>query len=183
MRSKLFISLSFIIPLILISGCINEKTKIDDPEVNERTTTDHSDLGEGYLVETESENVFSYTLDPDECLISMTCQLVWEDEDPVDRPIRYQNEGDQFTVTITNGDNISIIDTRINAPGYTGTIICRYQGDGMDWETISRPMTFYVEIYLVNAGDQYHYLKKDEATKVEDIGNEYSWTIEYTIMV
>ena len=183
MRTTLWYSLAIILLLIMTSGCINEDNSVDTPEESHRTTTNHSNSGEGHLEEMETDSVFSYTLENEECLISMICNLVWEDEAPVDRPIQYENEGDYFMVTITNGANVSVINTARNIPGYPGNIICRYQGDGMDWEVVTRPMTIFVEIELVFAGDQYPYHRKDEATKVEDTGNDYSWTVDYTLMV
>ena len=135
MKSKLLIIVVSIVPLILISGCLEGGFSIDEPDYTDRETFDFVDFRDGHLEETESEMVFTVNLGDGEYITHFSCLATWVDEEPVERMREYYNEGDQFRVSISDGGNITMRAISTNPTGGVGNVYCFYPSDIVDSQT------------------------------------------------
>lgn len=166
---------------LVLSGCIGtggERMNGTDHLVG--VPVDGSDEGAGNLEEEESEVVFQLEIEHDQHLIHLSVLVNWRDEDPVERGVKYVNEGDRFSVMITDGANITLNENSENAEGSEGRLYLSLEGDIVDNQTLSHSGTYSVVVTLLYAGDQYPYYLRSEALKVEDSANDYTWSVEYT---
>lgn len=177
MKFKPFVLL---LTAILISGCINSGSSDIDGEdriVGKAITGE--DHGNGYLEEYESKIVFFLDLEENQFLTHLTFIVNWDDEPPVKRGIDYENQGDQFTLRVTDGASISFASSVINAPRTQGRAFVHLGGDVVDNQSKTGGALFTCEITLTYAGDQYPMNIPSESLRVDDTGNEYRWSMEY----
>ena len=175
------IGVPVIVLCLLLSGCLasgGDRIKGEDYLLG--VPLEGSDEGSGYLGEKESEVVFQLKIGEGQYLIRLSDLINWKDEDPVDEGVRYVNEGDQFSAVITNGDNVNICSNSINMEDCEGRLYLYLDGDIVDNQTLSLPGTYSVIVTLLYAGDQYPYYYRSEVLKVEDTGNDYRWSVDYT---
>lgn len=178
--NKVWILVITIISIIFSSGCLDIGVLTSDSETKlVGTPFDESLYGSGYLEEGAEEILFELPLGDFQYLIHMRAIINWEDEPPVDRSMAYHNEGDTFSVRITGGEHINHVSSNVNAEYCEGRTYVNVEGDLVQNDSISRPLTFRVVVKLIHCGDQYPLYYRSEAMKVEDEGNDYTWTVEY----
>ncbi len=178
-RTSLLIS--SIVILVSISGCLDVSST--DIQVEDRLTgepIDGSDQGSSHLEEFNSEPIFSLDLGVDQHLIRLIVILNWVDEPPAQSGVPYVNDGETFTVRISDGERINYMASTTNVAGSPGKMYVHLPGDIVDNQTVSDPKRFSVEITLTNAGDQYPYYFPVESLRIDDTGNDYTWSVEYT---
>ncbi len=178
---KTMIALSSIsVFFIMVSGCMG----ISGPDIESEdrlvgTPFEDSFSGSGYLEEEATTILFKLELTDFQFLIHMKAIINWEDEPPLDRAGSYHNEGDTFTLRVTDGERIDQTSSNVNSEYCEGRTYVYIEGDLVQNDSISRPLTFTVELTLLHCGDQYPYYYHSEALREEDPGNEYRWTVDY----
>lgn len=165
--------------IVLTTGCIDSGSSGGSVGAsNIGDIIEGEENGVSYLAEGNSETLFTIDIAEGQFLIELVCILNWVDEDPIDNRIReYVNTQDVFTVTLSNGDDIRILETEGNPIDGPGVMYVEVPADVVDNQTISRPMTFTVEVNMMNAGDQYPRNYISESEKVIDKGNDYTWKV------
>lgn len=181
-RSRVIIPL--IITVFLIPGCIEPRgnTDTDNEPITRWEPFPYQFSGEEYLEEFGSMVIFTLELAKGEHLVNMTAFVSWYDEPPDNRVREYENYGDQFTVTMMDGNLIHKICSTENVPGFQGYVSVYHIGTTFDKDIPSNLGPIWIEVTLDYAGDQYARGTHDEQTKIEDDGNAFSWLVTYTII-
>lgn len=165
---------------VLLSGCIDNTS--DDIDVENRLVGKKiggSDGGTGHLEEQQEEDLFTLSLSENKHLTGMTVIVDWNDEPPQQSSTVYYNEGDQFNTVISDDNNLKKMGSYTNVPGNPGHLVLFLEGIIVDNQTIPQPVTYTISVKLLNAGDQYPYVHQSELLKVEDTGNDFSWSVFY----
>ena len=174
------LSLAAILILLATSGCTESSS--DDIDVENRLVgkkISGSDGGTGHLEEQQEEDLFTLSLSENKHLTGMTVMVDWNDEPPQQSSTVYYNEGDQFNTIISDDNNLKKMGSYTNVPGNPGHLVLFLEGIIVDNQTIPQPVTYTISVKLLNAGDQYPYVHQSELLKVEDTGNDFSWSVFY----
>jgi hypothetical protein len=117
--------------------------------------TGPSDDSPGLLNEgastTETVNI---EVDKGQFMRSITFDLVWQDEADYTRLLRtWENQGDQFSLTVSLGANFTGSESETNAHGSEGTISITFNFGHDNIESINGTGEWNIEITLVACGD------------------------------
>ncbi len=163
--------LSISVFLIMASGCMG----ISGPDIESEdrlvgTPYEDSKSGSGYLEEGAKSILFKLELTDFQFLIHLRAIINWEDEPPKEGTGSYHNEGDTFTVRVTDGERIDHTSSNVNSEYCEGMTYVNIEGDLVQNDSISRPLTFLVELTLLHCGDHYPYYYHSEALKERGSG-------------
>lgn len=172
--------LSISVFFIMVSGCMG----ITGPDIESEdrlvgTPIVDSEGGSGNMEESETNVIFTLKLGDFQYLTHLDAIINWMDEPPVEKGTPYRNEGDTFSLRISDGGSINVVSSATNPEECEGRVYIHLPGDIVHNDSISKPVTFTAELTLMHCGDQYPYYYHSEALREEDLGNEYRWTVDY----
>ena len=107
----------------------------------------------------------------------MTVIVDWNDEPPPST--LYYNDGEHFSARISDDENVKKMGSHSNSPQQSGHLVIFLDGIIVDNQTVPQPRSYEVEVTLLEAGDQHPYVSNSEYLKIEDTGNDYTWTVFY----
>ncbi|MDP6155296.1 MAG: MFS transporter [Candidatus Thermoplasmatota archaeon] len=171
-RKKFMASnLSIVVILLLIPGFLamgyfggqntyyrdeKEKTEIVFNLENYEIIPGFNDDSSGNLQEEESAIVpiVPYELVEGDLLKSVTIELVWTDEDDFTRLFRtWENQPDQFQLSVTAGDNPTMTEIGANTHGQEGSISVTMEFDHESGESLNGTGKWIIEVTLVSCGN------------------------------
>ncbi|MGA1848995.1 MAG: hypothetical protein ACMUHB_06610 [Thermoplasmatota archaeon] len=181
-----------VIPLMVIllpvafsisSGCLDSEKEGNTSGIGDDSISiDLEESGSGYLEEREEQTVLVIEIGEDQLLSKLTFELRWTDEEPEDRIRRYVNEGDEFLIKVTEGENATIMESGKNMEGTEGRILLDYPCDLADNQTDPRHCVLELTVFLVDAGEQHPWYTGEDRASIEDTGNDFIWKVEYSYL-
>lgn len=100
---------------------------------------------------------FNAEMEENNFMQSITFELRWQDEEDIKRvgvsPLTWENQPDEFSLTVTQGENFTKTDRGSNTHGSEGSITITFDFEHDNIESTNGTGEWLIEITLVNCGD------------------------------